>query len=190
MSHLVAILDARSQVHVAAGALEVRRADAVIETIHPHQLRELHLYGDAGLTTAARNLLMREGIDVVFLTAKKLTGLEVNDAVLEFDVPCGAGTLPVTATIDLNMTTFLARPPAVTISTPSSVACPGGLVLTANASDPDGDLQGVRWYVDDVLIAPGTSTLAMTRSHVLRAVARDARGAAKTHTKTVTCAPT
>lgn len=47
----------------------MRRADAVIETIHPHQLRELHLYGDAGLTTAARNLLMREGIDVVFLTA-------------------------------------------------------------------------------------------------------------------------
>lgn len=149
----------------------------------------LHLLGQFVVDGRSYGIRAVNGNDVVFLTAKKLTGLEVNDAVLEFDVPCGAGTLPVTATIDLNMTTFLARPPAVTISTPSSVACPGSLVLTANATDPDGDLQGVRWYVDDVLMAPGTSTIAMTRPHTLRAVARDARGAAKTHTKTVTCAP-
>ena len=69
MSHLVAILDPRAQIHVASGALEVRRAEGATELMHPHQIRELHLYGDASLTTAARNLLMREGIDVVFLTA-------------------------------------------------------------------------------------------------------------------------
>lgn len=147
----------------------------------------LHLLGQFVVDGRSYGIRAVNGNDVMFLTAKRLTGLEVNDAVLEFDVPCGAGTLPVTATIDLNMTTFLAHPPTLTITTPSSVTCPGNLVLSATASDPNGDLQGVRWYVDDVLIAPNTTTIPITQSHVLRAVARDARGAATTKTKSVTC---
>ncbi|MCB9796297.1 MAG: CRISPR-associated endonuclease Cas1 [Alphaproteobacteria bacterium] len=69
MSHLVAMMRARSQLHVHAGALEVREGSVVLETLQPHQIRELQVWGNASLTPAARNLLMREGIDVVFLTA-------------------------------------------------------------------------------------------------------------------------
>ncbi|MCB9761175.1 MAG: CRISPR-associated endonuclease Cas1 [Alphaproteobacteria bacterium] len=69
MSHLVAMMDSRSQLHLRDGALEVRRGAVVLETLRPHQLRELQVWGNATLTASARNLLMREGVDVVYLTA-------------------------------------------------------------------------------------------------------------------------
>jgi hypothetical protein len=45
----------------------------------------------------------------------------------------------------------------------------------------------VRWYVDDVLLAPSVTTIPMTGAHTLRAVARDARGASTTATKSISC---
>lgn len=69
MSHLLALMDPRSVLHLAAGALEVRRGDGVVEVLQPHTVREVQLWGGADLTASARNLLLREGIDVVFLTA-------------------------------------------------------------------------------------------------------------------------
>jgi hypothetical protein len=54
-------------------------------------------------------------------------------------------------------------------------------------SDADGDLESVRWYADGVLLAPGLTSMPFTGPHVLRAVARDDRGARKTATKSISC---
>ena len=78
-------------------------------------------------------------------------------------------------------------PPSVTITSPSTVSCPGTLTLSATVSDPDSDVTSLRWYVDDVLMASGTTSMAMTQGHTLQAVARDARGGATTATHVVTC---
>jgi len=78
-------------------------------------------------------------------------------------------------------------PPSVTIDIPSTVSCPSSVDLDATASDPDGDLDVVRWYVDDVLIDGATTSLTFTEQHEVRAVAFDDRGAATTATKTVDC---
>jgi hypothetical protein len=59
--------------------------------------------------------------------------------------------------------------------------------LAATASDPDGDLDAVRWTVDDVLIDASTTSVWFTEGHQVRAVAYDERGAAKTATKTIAC---
>jgi len=54
-------------------------------------------------------------------------------------------------------------------------------------TDPNGDLDTVRWYVDGVLLAPGTSTLLFTAGHELRVVARDLRGGTTTAKKVIQC---
>lgn len=80
--------------------------------------------------------------------------------------------------------------PSISITMPDEVLCTGGNVnLTANASDNDNDLESVRFWVDDVLIEASTTAIPFTEPHVVRAVARDARGAAATATKTVGCVP-
>jgi hypothetical protein len=78
-------------------------------------------------------------------------------------------------------------PPEIDITTPSSIACPGTLSLTATTSDPDQDLSHVRWTVDGVLLAPGTTSIPMSAAHQLKAVAFDARGAATTDWASVVC---
>lgn len=65
---LLALVQQGSRLGVVGGALQVQRGGAVVETLQPHQVDEVHLYGGVSLSTAARNLLLREGIDVVFLT--------------------------------------------------------------------------------------------------------------------------
>jgi hypothetical protein len=125
--------------------------------------------------------------DPVFLTAGP-DGFFAGDLAVMFDAPCGDSTLPITLLIELRSTgTPTARPPTVEITTPATVRCPGALVLAHDTSDPDGDLKSVRWYVDDVLLSSATSTLPFTKSHALRAVARDSRGATTTATRTVMC---
>lgn len=125
--------------------------------------------------------------DPVFLTAGP-GGFFAGDLAVMLDAPCGGSTLPITLLIELRSAgTPSARPPTIEITTPTQVSCPGALVLHHDASDPDGDLASVRWYVDDVLISSAISTLPFTTSHVLRAVARDSRGATTAATKTVTC---
>jgi hypothetical protein len=123
----------------------------------------------------------------VFLTASR-DGFLAAELELDFAAPCGSSALPVTLRIELRSASEpTARPPEVTITTPATFPCPGVLPLTQTSSDPDGDLASVRWTVDGVPIAPGTSTIPFTRAHVLRAVARDSRGATTTATQTVTC---
>lgn len=125
--------------------------------------------------------------DVIFMSAKR-TGFDADDITLTFDVPCGGATIPVTAQFDLHNTATPASPPTVTINNASTAACPSVQTLSATASDPNGDLvTPVRWEVDGVRMAPGTSSIAFTRSHVLKAYGRDARGATTTKTKTVSC---
>lgn len=123
----------------------------------------------------------------VYLTASG-SGFFAADLDIDFDVPCGAGTMPVTLQIDLRHDgTPVGRPPTIGIATPSTFSCPTAMTLTSTAADPDSDLAGVRWYVDDVLLAPSVTTIPMTGPHTLRAVARDARGAATTATQSVAC---
>jgi hypothetical protein len=123
----------------------------------------------------------------VYLTASG-SGFFAADLDIEFDVPCGAGTMPVTLQIDLRHDgTPVGRPPTIGVTTASTFSCPTTMTLTSTAADPDSDLVGVRWYVDDVLLAPSVTTIPMTGPHTLRAVARDARGAATTATQSVAC---
>jgi hypothetical protein len=123
----------------------------------------------------------------VFVTASG-SGFFAADLDIDLSVPCGAGTMPVTLQIDLRHDgTPVGSPPTIGIATPSTVSCPTGITLVSTAADPDSDLAAVRWYVDDVLIAPSVSTIPMTGPHTLRAVAYDARGAATTATQTITC---
>lgn len=65
---LVALIGERSRLVVRAGALHVEKDGVVLRSLQTHELSELHLYGAADLSPAARNLLLREGIDVTFLT--------------------------------------------------------------------------------------------------------------------------
>jgi hypothetical protein len=125
--------------------------------------------------------------DPVFLTASR-DGFLAVELELDFAAPCGGGALPVMVRIELRNTSVpTARPPAVTITTPATLPCPGTLILTQTSSDPDGDLTSVRWTVDDMPLAAGTSTIPFTRAHTLRAVARDARGATTSDARIVTC---
>ncbi len=125
--------------------------------------------------------------DVIFMSAKR-TGFDADDVTLTFDVPCGAGTIPVTAQFDMHNIATPASPPTVSINNASTVACPSTQTLSATASDPNGDLvTPVRWEIDGVRMVPGISTMAFTHNHVLKAYARDARGATATKTKSVAC---
>jgi hypothetical protein len=103
----------------------------------------------------------------------------------------GQGDLPAVGTFELLLDVSAGptdAPPSVTITIPSSVTCDGTPVsLSSTTSDPDGDLDRVEWFVDDVLIDPSLSAMGFTAAHVVRAVAFDARGAATTATKSISC---
>jgi hypothetical protein len=75
----------------------------------------------------------------------------------------------------------------VTNTTSATGTCGAPRALTATISDPNGDAGPMRWKVDGVLLAPGTSTMVVTGSHTLEAVVRDARGATTTAKKVVSC---
>jgi hypothetical protein len=106
---------------------------------------------------------------------------------IELAVPCGAGTIALTARIDLGSAAVLDEAPIASIDTPDAVPCPTTLSLDATVVDPDGDLASSRWYVDDVLITRGVSSIPMTMDHDLRLVARDTRGATTTILERVLC---
>ena len=52
------------------GALVVRIEGQRVRRIPPHEVDEVHLYGDVELNAAARNLLLRSGIEVILLSAR------------------------------------------------------------------------------------------------------------------------
>lgn len=130
-------------------------------------------------------------VDVVFEASA--SGIEAAEIPLFAQIqPCASGEpFTVIATIDLvtKSTGPKESPPAVSIDVPSSVTCSVPTTLASTSSDPDGDVDDVRWYVDDELVHAGTTALTWTTSHELKAVVRDDRGAATTATKTVSCTP-
>jgi CRISPR-associated protein Cas1 len=64
---LVAITTPGCTVRVRAGGIAVERRGVVLQSLRPHTIRELQLHGSTELTAAARKLLLKEGVDVVFL---------------------------------------------------------------------------------------------------------------------------
>lgn len=66
---LVALMGESTRLVVRAGVLHIEQDGAVLRSLQTHELSELRVYGGADLSAAARNLLLREGVDVVFLTA-------------------------------------------------------------------------------------------------------------------------
>ena len=66
---LVALMGEATRLVVRSGALHIEREGVVLRSLQTHELSELRVYGGADLSAAARNLLMRSGVDVVFLTA-------------------------------------------------------------------------------------------------------------------------
>lgn len=146
----------------------------------------LHLRGT--ITVAGTAYTIRAVNEQPVYLIASASGFFAADLDIDLDVPCGAGTMPVTLQLDLRHDgTPIGQPPTIGIGTPSTFSCPTVMTLTSTAADPDSDLASVRWTVDDVLIAPSATTLPMTGPHTLRAVARDARGAATTATKSITC---
>jgi hypothetical protein len=146
----------------------------------------LHMHADFVVEGQEFALRTLNEHDVVFMSARR-TGFDADDITLAFDVPCGSGTVPVTAQFDLHNTTTVAEPPTISINNSSTVPCPSTQTLSATANDPNGDLGPVRWEVDGIRMKPGITTMAFTRNHVLRAYATDARGAVTSKTKSVAC---
>lgn len=66
---VVAITDARCVLGDRDGALAVHRGGQLVRALQPHEISELQIWGNVEISAAARNLLLREGIDTVFFTA-------------------------------------------------------------------------------------------------------------------------
>lgn len=118
------------------------------------------------------------------------TTFNASNLLVTMTVPCNSGTASITARLtarDPGNGSALGKPPVVTNTTSATGTCGAPRALTATVSDPNGDAGPVRWKVDGVLLAPGTSTMVVTGSHTLEAVVRDARGATTTAKKVVSC---
>lgn len=68
MSRVVALVGSRARLVVRGEALHAEKDGALVGAVPTHEIEAVHLYGRADLSAEARNLLLREGIDVVFLT--------------------------------------------------------------------------------------------------------------------------
>jgi RHS repeat-associated protein len=88
---------------------------------------------------------------------------------------------------------------SLTVPTNGQVIAPGAVSMAANASDPDGSIQKVEFYVSDVLIAVDTAapyatswTAQSTGTYLIKARAFDNAGSASevTHTVKVNTPPT
>ncbi len=107
---------------------------------------------------------------------------------LRSHVSCGDSSVAlVDLWIAMDDGATLNSPPTGSVTTPSAVSCSTSVPLTESFTDPDGDLASVRWFVDDVPLSDSTTAISITESHTLRAVAEDARGAATTATKQISC---
>jgi CRISPR-associated protein Cas1 len=58
--------DAQRNLTVRGGALVVEVGGHPVETVRPDEVEQVHVYGNAGITPAARGLCLQAGIDVVF----------------------------------------------------------------------------------------------------------------------------
>lgn len=101
--------------------------------------------------------------------------------------PCGAATAAVTAWLGLEVLDWPGEPPSVSIDVPAAVPCPSGVSLAATTSDPEQDVDRLRWLVDGVLLDEAMTAVDFTTGHRLTAIVRDERGATRTVSKTVAC---
>jgi hypothetical protein len=115
-----------------------------------------------------------------------------NNLTLNLTLPCNTSFTTLQVQISVSPPTTsgggsIGRPPAVTNSTSATGACNASRSLIASVTDPDSDAGAVRWRVDGVLMAPGTSSMIVSEPHTLEAIARDSRGATTTATKELSC---
>lgn len=66
---VVALLEAGLRLRVRSGALEVVKGSDTLHTLQPHEVDEVQVHGSTEVSAAARRLLLREGIDLVFVNA-------------------------------------------------------------------------------------------------------------------------
>jgi hypothetical protein len=152
---------------------------------------------DAGFPAGALHARLRATIDGVPMTLRVVNPEDVitslspvfalSDLEVEFELPCGDDVLPVTAVLMFEHTDELGQPPQGGILSSPSVNCPNWLTLSHNITDADGDLDSVRWYVDDVLMAPSVVRIWVNDTHELKLVAKDERGATIERTLTIGC---
>ena len=110
------------------------------------------------------------------------------DLEVELAIPCGSSLLPVTARFDIARTAALGRPPTGSITIPNQVPCNGPPTdLTATISDPEGDIESVRWFLGDVLLEESIARISFTQAHTVTLRVRDERGATLVRSKAVTC---
>jgi hypothetical protein len=118
------------------------------------------------------------------------TVFNASNLTVTMKVPCNNSTGTITARFtarDQGTGSALGKPPVVTNTTSATGTCGAARALTATVSDADGDAGAVRWKVDNVLMAPGTSTMIVSGSHTVSAVVRDGRGATTTAKKVISC---
>lgn len=106
---------------------------------------------------------------------------------IELEAPCDGTMESVLVWWNFASTGALEQQPSITIDVPSTVSCPDDVALAKTIADPDGDIETVRWWVDDVLIDSANTSISFTTGHELTAVVWDERGAAKTARKVVSC---
>jgi len=107
---------------------------------------------------------------------------------IKLDVPCNGEIADIVLWWGFDEDLTTASPPNVGLSLPNTVVCPGQLeLLLATGTDPDGDLDSLQWIIDGVLMSEEWPTIDFTQNHEITAVLADARGAADSDTKNVTC---
>ncbi|MBV1856919.1 MAG: hypothetical protein KUG77_00810 [Nannocystaceae bacterium] len=116
-------------------------------------------------------------------------GGELNRSYLELSarVPCNDSVASLDMALALELDGVTASPPLAEVTMPTTVTCENVLALSGSFSDPDGDLDEVRWFVDGVRLADSVSSITISEAHEIRAVAVDDRGAATSDSVQVGC---
>lgn len=119
------------------------------------------------------------------------TAFDATDLSVTLQVPCNSSVAAITVKVsarDAGATGgALGEPPGVVNTTATTGTCGASRPLTATVSDPNGDAGPLRWRVDGVLLAPGTTSIMVNTPHSIEAVVRDARGATTTAREAVSC---
>lgn len=105
-------------------------------------------------------------------------------------LPCGSGTTDLTAEVHLADTSTLAHPPEITLDLPDWISCPSWIVIdeAADVTDPQDDVESVKWYANGHLLAPAV-TQVFGGHTVFAVVACDSRGGCTRAEHTVQCIP-
>jgi hypothetical protein len=126
-------------------------------------------------------------VDVYGEASAQGVALQLAEAVR---IPCGEGTADVMVEVDLVDASTVSHPPEITMNLPGSASCPGHVTLDAMVSDPENDVESVRWRVNGHLMAPSVERVDIEASGtVFEVVACDSRGGCVREEATVDCLP-